>query len=71
MPVITQGQPPERDAQPFVEIGSTVEAGDTLLLIEAMRTFNEIVAPRAGKVTGIFVEDGSPVEFGQPLVVIE
>ncbi len=62
---------PSPEAKPFVEIGSTVKAGDKILLVEAMKTFNEIVAPRAGKVTHIFVEDGSPVEFDQPLMVIE
>lgn len=59
------------DAPPFVEIGSQVKAGDKILLVEAMKTFNEIVAPRAGTVTGILVEDGQPVEYGQPLFVIE
>ena len=48
-----------------------MKAGDKLLLVEAMKTFNEIVAPRAGKVTQILVEDGSPVEYGQALMVIE
>ena len=57
--------------KPFVEIGSIVKAGDKILLVEAMKTYNEIVAPRAGKVTHIFVEDGSPVEYDQPLMVIE
>ncbi len=59
------------DAPPFVDIGSRVKVGDKLLLVEAMKTFNEIVAPRAGTVTGILVEDGQPVEYGQPLLVIE
>jgi acetyl-CoA carboxylase biotin carboxyl carrier protein len=59
------------EAAPFVEIGSQVKAGDKLLLVEAMKTFNEIVAPRAGTVTSILVEDGQPVEYGQPLFVIE
>ena len=62
---------PSPDAKPFVEIGSKVAAGDKLLLVEAMKTFNEIVAPRAGTVTAIFVEDGTPVEYGEPLLVIE
>jgi acetyl-CoA carboxylase biotin carboxyl carrier protein len=62
---------PSPEAKPFIEIGSTVKAGEKILLVEAMKTFNEIVAPRAGKVTHIFVEDGSPVEYGQPLLVIE
>lgn len=59
------------DASPFVEIGSQVKAGDKVLLVEAMKTFNEILAPRAGTVTGILVEDGQPVEFGEPLMIIE
>ncbi|MGA2042418.1 MAG: acetyl-CoA carboxylase biotin carboxyl carrier protein subunit [Roseiarcus sp.] len=59
------------EARPFVELGALVKAGDKLLLVEAMKTFNEIVAPRAGKVLEILVEDGSPVEYGQPLLVIE
>lgn len=62
---------PAPEAARFVEPGSQVKLGDKLLLIEAMKTFNEIVAPRAGTVTAILVEDGQPVEFGQPLVVIE
>ncbi|MBP1182872.1 acetyl-CoA carboxylase biotin carboxyl carrier protein [Methylobacterium sp. PvR107] len=61
---------PSPDAKAFVDIGSRVEAGDKLLLIEAMKTFNEIVAPRAGTVSAIFVEDGQPVEFGEALLVI-
>ena len=59
------------ESKPFVEIGGTVKAGDKLMLVEAMKTYNEIVATRAGRVTQIFVEDGSPVEYGQPLMVIE
>jgi acetyl-CoA carboxylase biotin carboxyl carrier protein len=59
------------EAPPFVEIGSVVKAGDKLLLVEAMKTFNEIVAPVAGTVISILVEDGQPVEYGQPLFVIE
>ena len=62
---------PSPEAKLFVDIGSVVVAGEKLLLIEAMKTFNEIVAPRAGTVTAIFVEDGQPVEFGEPLLVIE
>jgi acetyl-CoA carboxylase biotin carboxyl carrier protein len=62
---------PSPDAKAFVEVGSRVEVGDKLLLIEAMKTFNDIVAPRAGTVTAIFVEDGQPVEYGEPLLVIE
>jgi acetyl-CoA carboxylase biotin carboxyl carrier protein len=59
------------EAKPFVEIGSVVKAGDRVLLVEAMKTFNDIVAPRAGKVVAILVEDGQPVEYGEPLLVIE
>ena len=62
---------PSPEAKTFVEIGARVEIGDKLLLIEAMKTFNDIVAPRAGTVTAIFVEDGQPVEYGEPLLVIE
>ncbi|WP_363349101.1 acetyl-CoA carboxylase biotin carboxyl carrier protein [Methylocystis echinoides] len=62
---------PNPDAKPFVEIGARVSAGDKLLLIEAMKTFNDIVAPKAGVVTAIMVEDGQPVEYGEPLLVIE
>lgn len=62
---------PSPDAKAFVEIGSQVNAGDKVLLVEAMKTFNEIVSPRAGIVTQIFVDDGQPVEFGSPLIVIE
>jgi acetyl-CoA carboxylase biotin carboxyl carrier protein len=62
---------PSPEAKAFVEVGSRVETGDKLLLIEAMKTFNDIVAPRAGTVTAIFVEDGQPVEYGEPLLVIE
>ena len=62
---------PSPEAKNFVEIGSKVAVGDKVLLVEAMKTFNEIVAPRAGTVTAIFVEDGTPVEYGEPLLVIE
>ncbi|WP_457103853.1 acetyl-CoA carboxylase biotin carboxyl carrier protein [Methylobacterium sp. P5_C11] len=61
---------PSPDAKAFVDVGSRVEVGDKLLLIEAMKTFNEIVAPRAGTISAIFVEDGQPVEFGEALLVI-
>ncbi|MCJ2050465.1 acetyl-CoA carboxylase biotin carboxyl carrier protein [Methylobacterium sp. J-070] len=61
---------PSPEAKAFIDIGSKVAAGEKLLLIEAMKTFNEIVAPRAGTVTAIFVEDGQPVEFGEALLVI-
>ena len=62
---------PSPDAKAFVEVGSVVKAGEKILLIEAMKTFNEIVAPRAGTITAILVEDGQPVEFGETLLVIE
>jgi acetyl-CoA carboxylase biotin carboxyl carrier protein len=59
------------EAKPFVEIGSVVKAGDKVMLVEAMKTFNEILAPKAGKVVDIFVEDTTPVEYGQALLAIE
>ncbi|SEK26881.1 acetyl-CoA carboxylase biotin carboxyl carrier protein [Bosea lupini] len=62
---------PSPDAKPFIEIGQEVKAGERVLLVEAMKTFNDIVAPRAGKVVAILVEDGQPVEYGEPLLVIE
>jgi len=62
---------PAPGARPFVEVGSKVGAGDTLLIVEAMKTMNQIPAPRAGTVTRILVEDGKPVEFGEPLMIIE
>ena len=61
----------EPGARPFVEVGSKVIAGQTLVIIEAMKTMNQIPAPRAGTVTQILVEDGTPVEYGEPLVIIE
>ena len=61
----------EPGAKPFVEIGAKVSVGQTLLIIEAMKTMNQIPSPRAGTVTQILVEDGQPVEFGEPLVIIE
>ena len=62
---------PEPGAKPFIEIGTLVKAGDTLLVVEAMKTMNQIPAPRAGTVIQILFEDGQPVEFGEPLVIIE
>jgi acetyl-CoA carboxylase biotin carboxyl carrier protein len=62
---------PEPEAAPFIEVGDRVSEGDTLFVVEAMKTFNPIVAPKAGVVTQILVENGQPVEFGEPLVVIE
>jgi len=62
---------PEPGAKPFVEVGSKVSVGQTLMIIEAMKTMNQIPSPRAGTVTQILVEDGQPVEYGEPLVIIE
>ncbi len=62
---------PDPSAPVFVEIGSRVSAGDTLLIIEAMKTMNQIPAPKSGTVTAILFENGQPVEFGEPLVIIE
>lgn len=62
---------PEPGAAVFVKIGDTVTEGQTVLVVEAMKTFNPIPAPRAGKVTAILVTDAQPVEFGEPLLIIE
>jgi acetyl-CoA carboxylase biotin carboxyl carrier protein len=62
---------PEPGAKPFVEEGAEVSAGQTLLIIEAMKTMNAIPAPRAGRITKILFEDGQPVEFGEPLMILE
>ena len=62
---------PEPDSPTFVKVGDTVAAGQTLLIVEAMKTMNQIPAPKGGKVARILVEDGSPVEFGAPLMIIE
>lgn len=62
---------PEPGAAPFVEVGATVAEGQTLLIVEAMKTMNNIPSPRAGKVSAILVDDGQPVEYGEPLIVIE
>jgi acetyl-CoA carboxylase biotin carboxyl carrier protein len=61
----------EPGAKPFIEVGSKVTVGQTLLIIEAMKTMNQIPSTRAGTVTQILVEDGQPVEFGEPLVIVE
>ncbi|MGA9501849.1 MAG: biotin/lipoyl-containing protein, partial [Pseudolabrys sp.] len=61
----------EPGGKPFIDIGSKVKAGDTLLIVEAMKTMNQIPAPRGGTVIQILFEDGQPVEFGEPLVIIE
>lgn len=62
---------PEPGAPPFVEVGSEIKEGQTVLIVEAMKTMNQIPAPRGGTVTAILIEDGEPVEFGQPLIIIE
>ncbi|EJF75120.1 acetyl-CoA carboxylase biotin carboxyl carrier protein [Bartonella alsatica] len=62
---------PSPGAQPFVEIGQNVSEGQTLLIIEAMKMMNQIPSPRSGTVTTIFVKDGQPVEFGEPLIIVE
>lgn len=62
---------PEPGAEPFVRAGDAVTEGDTLLLLEAMKTFNEVRAPRSGKVARILVADGTPVEYGEPLLILQ
>ncbi|MBF2755029.1 MAG: acetyl-CoA carboxylase biotin carboxyl carrier protein [Gammaproteobacteria bacterium AqS3] len=62
---------PSPDAEAFVKIGDKVKQGDTLCIIEAMKVMNQIKAPHAGRVVNILVDDGAPVEYGQPLVVLE
>ena len=62
---------PAPDAKPFIEVGQSVKEGQTLLIIEAMKTMNQIPSPRSGTVKAILVEDSQPVEYGMPLVVIE
>lgn len=62
---------PAPGARPFVEVGQKVSEGQTLIIIEAMKTMNQISSPRAGTVKAILVEDAQPVEFGEPLVVVE
>jgi acetyl-CoA carboxylase biotin carboxyl carrier protein len=62
---------PEPGAKPFCDVGSVVKAGDTLLIVEAMKTLNQIPAPKSGTVVQILFEDAQPVEFGEPLMIIE
>jgi acetyl-CoA carboxylase biotin carboxyl carrier protein len=62
---------PEPGAAPYVQVGSQVGEGETLLIVEAMKVMNPLPAPRGGTVTRIMVSDGQPVEFGEPLLVIE
>ncbi len=61
----------EPSAPPYIDIGTKISEGDTLLIVEAMKTMNQIPAPRSGTVTAILFENGQPVEFGEPLVIIE
>ena len=61
---------PSPDADPFVKVGDSVKEGDTILLVEAMKTFNPITAPKSGTVEAVYVEDAQPVEFGEPLFVV-
>jgi acetyl-CoA carboxylase biotin carboxyl carrier protein len=62
---------PSPGEKPYIDIGTEVRQGDTLLIVEAMKTMNQIPAPRAGKVIRVLVEDGQPVEYGEPLLIIE
>jgi acetyl-CoA carboxylase biotin carboxyl carrier protein len=62
---------PAPSARPFVDVGSQVKTGEPLLIIEAMKTMNQIPAPRSGTVIQVLVGDGQPVEYGQPLMIIE
>ena len=62
---------PSPDSKPFIEVGQQVREGQTLLIIEAMKTMNQIPSPRSGTVTAILFRDAQPVEYGEPLVVIE
>ncbi|MCW5697721.1 MAG: acetyl-CoA carboxylase biotin carboxyl carrier protein [Bauldia sp.] len=62
---------PDPDARPYVEVGDKVAEGQTLLIVEAMKTMNQIPAPRAGTVRQILFQDGQPVEFGEPLMIVE
>lgn len=62
---------PSPDAEPFVSVGQDVEEGQPVLIVEAMKTMNQIPAPQSGTVKAILVEDGQPVEFGEPLLLIE
>jgi acetyl-CoA carboxylase biotin carboxyl carrier protein len=62
---------PEPGTPPFVEVGDNVAAGQTILIVEAMKHMNEVAAPRGGKVIAVLVEDGQPVEYGEPLMIVE
>jgi len=69
--VVAAYMSPEPGADAFSSVGKSVSEGDTILIIEAMKTMNHIPAPRSGTIKRILVEDGAPVEFGAPLVIIE
>lgn len=62
---------PAPGADPFVKIGDSIKEGETVIIVEAMKTMNQIAAPKSGKVTAVLVEDGQPVEFGEQLLMIE
>jgi len=62
---------PEPGADPFIKVGQKVQEGETMMIVEAMKTMNHIPAPRSGKITSILIEDQQPVEFGEPLLIIE
>ena len=62
---------PEPGARPYVDIGEHVRGGQTVMIVEAMKTMNQIPAPRSGTLTRILIEDGQPVEYGEPLMIIE
>ncbi len=62
---------PEPGASAFIEVGKSIKKGDTILIVEAMKTMNQIPSPKSGTITAILVEDGQPVEFGEPLIIIE
>ena len=62
---------PDPNSKPFVEVGDQVKVGQTILIVEAMKHMNEVAAPRAGRVVEVLVEDGQPVEYGEPLMIIE
>ena len=62
---------PDPESKAFVTVGDKVKKGDTLMLVEAMKTFNPVLAPAAGTIKAILIGDGQPVEFGEPLIVID
>jgi acetyl-CoA carboxylase biotin carboxyl carrier protein len=62
---------PEPGAGPYVSVGDTVQKGQTIMIVEAMKTMNQIAAPRPGKIVAILVEDAQPVEYGEPLMIID